>query len=369
MMRLLIGISLALILAPAHPLSAQQRYAAAVGTESNNQHKIVWQGGQLYVTYTRVVRSVPQVFVDVSTDGRTWRSLGQASPGPGPATLSTLAVDGQGRVHVAWTDFSTGAGAVHYRLYAGGWHRPVTLSSPLPYAGYPSLDVDRNNQLHLAWYGIREASQGQPSAHGGIYEIYYLRHDSGWSRMLRLSGGFPDAVNPALAVDAAGRPHVVWFQSDGQAFQITYTRRHGEWRTPEALTSGPAPSTKPAIAVDATGRIHLAWERLRGGKVVIQYMRGEGDRWSAPLEISGGAGRHPTVGLWAKGVLALWQEEDGSIALRAFDGTWRSVKRLGKGDYPNATPWRPMPGARPFAAWTTATGIQVLDLEPLLARP
>ena len=367
MTRLLAGTCLALMLA--HPLAAQQSYAAAVGTESNNQHKLVWQGGRLYFTYTRVVRGVPQVFVDVSADGRAWRSLGQASTGLGPATLSTLAVDGQGRVHVAWTDFTTGAGAVHYRRYGGGWSRPVRLSSTLPYAGYPSLDVDRNNRLHLVWYGIREASQGQPSAHGGIYEIYYLRHDSEWSRMLRLSGGFPDAVNPALAVDSTGRPHVVWFQSDGQAFQITYTRRGGQWRTPEALTSGPVPSTKPAIAVDPAGRIHLVWEYLRRGEVVVRYMRGEGDGWTPAVEISGGAGRHPTVGIWTKGIFALWQEEGGSMALRAFDGTWRSVRRLGKGDYPNATPWRPMPGGHSFAAWTTATGVQVVDLEPVLARP
>lgn len=369
MTRLSVCLCVMLLVVPARPLSAQQSYTQAVATESNNQHKLAWQGGRLYLTYTATVRGVPQVFVRVSGDGRAWRNLGQVSTGTGPATLSTLAVDGRRRVHVAWTDFSSGAGAVLYRQYNGRWDQPVVLSSGLPYAGYPSLDRDANDRLHLVWYGIREASQGQPSAHGAIYEIYYLQRDARWSRPLRLSGGFPDAVNPAIALDLSGRAHVAWFQSDGQAFQITYTRRHAAWRTPEALTTGAAPSTKPAMAVDAAGRVHLVWERLRGQMVVVQYMRGDGDRWTQPVEVSGGPGRHPTVGLWARGVYVLWQRDDSTIALRAFDDAWRSIRSLGKGDYPNATPWRPIAGARAFAAWTTAAGVQVVNLEPILAMP
>jgi len=74
--------------------------------------------------------------------------------------------------------------------------------------------------------------------------------------------------------------------------------------------------------VDATGRVHLVWERLRGGRTVVEYMRGKGDRWTAPEEISAGGSRHPTVGLWARGVFALWQDRDGAVVLRVFDGRW-----------------------------------------------
>ncbi len=365
-MRLPVAFSMLVLLAAAGPSVAQQGYATALATESNNQHKLVSYGGRLYLTYSRRVGGLPQVFVDVSADGRTWRSLGRVSQGGGAATLSTLAVDRRGHLHVAWTDFSGAAGAVYYRAHDGNWGPAARLSAGLPYAGYPSLDVDSRDRLHLVWYGIREASQGQPAAHGAIYEIYYLRHAAEWSRPQRLSGGFPDAVNPAIAVGAGDRVHVVWFQSDGQAFQITYTRRDADWRTPLPLTSGTAPSTKPAIAVDAAGRVHLVWERLRGGETVVEYMHGEADRWTAPQAISAGGGRHPTVGLWTRGVFTLWQDRNGVVILRAFDGRWGPVRFIGRGDYPSATPWRPTPGARPYVAWTSPAGVRVVNLEPLL---
>lgn len=358
---------------------AQPGYAVALPTESNNQHKLAWHDGRLYVTYSKVVGRMPRIFVDVSADSRTRRSLGQVSRGDAPATLSTLALDPQGRIHVAWTAFDRGIGRVFYsrsdRATAGGWAPPLALSSPTAYAGYPSMDVDPGGRLHLAWYGIREASAGQPVAHGAIYEIFYVTHpgrpDGRWSAPLRLSGGFPDSINPALAVDNRGRVHVVWFQSDGQAYQITYGRRDGTtWSAPVALTSGPRPATKPAIALDGDGRVHIVWERSVGGRTSIHYMSGGRDRWTSPVDLSLGSGRHPTVAIRGQRVVTLWQGEDGSIRVRALDrragGTaWARIRRLRGGDYPNASPWKPSPGARLRAVLTNTItpGIDVIDLE------
>ncbi len=356
-----------LALALCAPVAAQALYVT-LPTESNNQHKLVAYGGRLYVTYSKFVAGVAQIFVDLSADGRTWQSLGQVSSGAAPSMLSTLVVDPRGEIHVAWTQFDGGVGRVYYRRYAGGWTAPVPLSSASAYAGYPSLDVDSRGQLHLVWYGIRVASEGQPTAHGGIYEIYYLTYDGRWSPPERISSGFPDAVNAALAVDAQDRPHVAWFQSDGQAYQVTYTQSDGRWGTPAALTSGPNPSTKPALAVDGLGRVHIVWEQFAGRRPAIYYMVGVAERWSAPVLLSDSGGRHPTVGVWARGVFALWQDEGGTIALRAFDGQWRSVRHLGLGDYPNAAPWKPAQDARPFAVWTTGTEIRVTPLAPLLTQ-
>ncbi|MDR7521261.1 MAG: hypothetical protein QN168_02235 [Armatimonadota bacterium] len=353
------------ILTAAAPLPPQG-YAAAAATESNNQHKLVWAGGRLYVTYSKVASGISHVFVDVSTDGRTWRSLGQISRGEVPSTLSTLIVDPRGRVHVLWTRFDGGIGRVYHSRYDGRWSPQTPLSSAASYAGYPSLDVASGGRLHLVWYGIREASAGQPVSHGGIYEIYYLTSDGRWSPPERLSGGIPDALNAAIAVDGQDRPHVTWFQSDGQAFQVFYTVRDGTWTPPIPLTSGPQPSTKPAIAVDGGGRVHLVWERLERGQPAIYYLTGDRGRWSRPLRISERGGRHPTVGLWMRGVFALWQDEDGTVTLRAFDGRWRAPRRLGPGDYPNATPWKGSGPLVPFAVWTTRDGIRVVDLAALL---
>lgn len=340
---------------------AQLVRVAFVATEANNQHKLVAHRGTLYVTYTRPVDGTPQVYVDTSPDGRRWRTLGQISRGSGPSTLSTLVVDGAGRIHVAWTQFDGPIGRVYYSQYAGGWSEPKSLSPATAYAGYPSMDIDSHGRLHLVWYGIREASAGQPTGHGGIYEIYYLSNDGSWSPPERISQGVPDSINPALAVDARDRIHVAWFQSDGQAYQVTYALRAARWSTPLAVTSGLDPSTKPALAVDRSGRAHIVWER----NGAIYYMSQEGERWTAPLRLSADGSRHPTVGISPRGVFVLWQDADGVIALRAFDGRWGSVRRLEAGEHPNAAPWRPALDPKTVAVWTTRTGIKVMDLSRL----
>jgi hypothetical protein len=345
--------------------SAQQVRVAFVATEANNQHKLVADRGSVYVTYTQPTSGVPQVHVAASPDGRRWHTVGQVSRGSGPSTLSTLVVDRANHIHIAWTQFDGSLGRVYYRKYDSGWREPELLSLPGAYAGYPSMDIDSRGRLHLVWYGIREASAGTSTAHGAIYEIYYVRYDRRWTAPEQISPGIPDAINPTLAVDASDRVHVVWFQSDGRAFQVVYTSRSasGAWTSPATLTGGEEPSTMPALAVDRNGRAHAVWER-KGG---IDYLEGAAGTWSAPLRLTEN-GSHPTVGLWSRGVFALWSGKDGAVWVRAFDGTWRDAQRLGPGDYPNATPWRPGGDGTPYAVSTAAGQFQVTALTPLLER-
>ncbi len=358
--------TVALLASP--PVAAQRIRIAYTATQSNNQHKLFGHSGSLYLTYTRPVAGIPQVHVDVSADGVRWHGLGQVSRGTGPSTLSTIVADRSGTVHLAWTQFDGPIGRVYYSRYRGTWTAPVAVSSALAYAGYPSLDTDSRGRLHLVWYGIRQPSSGQPTPHGGIYEIYYVQHGGTWGRPEWISPGVPDAINPALAVDGQDRVHVVWFQSDGRAYQIMYTMRDpggmrgpvGGWTTPVALTSGEKPSTKPALAVDSSGTIHVVWEQNGG----VYYLRGRPGKWGAAQRVSQ-SGTDPTVGLWSRGVFVLWTDGE-SVALRPFDGIWRPIRILGPGEYPNAVPWRPGVGPIPRGVWTTEGKARVTDLRRVL---
>jgi hypothetical protein len=350
----------------AKPGPAQRVRVAFVATEANNQHKLFVHRDTIYLTYTRPVVGVPQVHVGASRDGQRWRTLGQVSRGSGPSTLSTLVVDGADHAHVTWTQFDGPIGRVYYSRSDGRWSEPVALSPPTAYAGYPSMDIDSRGRLHLVWYGIREASAGQSVAHGAIYEVFYARHDRRWTQPVRISLGTPDAINPALAVDAQDHVHAVWFQSDGRTYQVVYTTRpagSGTWTPPVTLTGGEDPSTKPALAVDRDGRVHVVWER-KGG---VDYVAGTTGQWSTPVHLSDD-GVHPVIGLWSRGIFVLWHGVDGSVWMRVFDGQWGDARRLSPGDYPNAAPWRPGDVGTPVAVWTTVGGFQVTGLAQILER-
>lgn len=348
------------------PGSTQPVRVGYAPTEANSQRKVSVVGRQVLVTYTAPAPTGPRVLLDAVDPAGRRRTVLQVSGGPGPATLSTIAPGPRGEVHVAWTEFTGPLGRVHYRRGAAGtWTPPAAISPPGAYAGYPSADVDSRGRVHLAWYGIREPSGGRPVAHGGIYEIFYiLSGDGRWTAPEVISPGVPDSLNPALTVDAAGRVHVVWFQSDGRAYQVVYRMRgtDGAWTPPDHLTDGDTPSTRPALAVDASGRLHVAWE-FRDG---VWYRSGQSGRWAPAVQVAP-AGRRPAVGVVGRAVLVLWADRQ-AIWLRVWDRTWRAPVRLGDGDHPSVFPWRPGLAPRPWAAWTAGPRVQVVDLSAYLDR-
>ncbi len=335
-------------------------------TEANSQRKVIVADREVLVTYTAPVSGVPTVLLDSQGPGPMRRTVLRVSAGPGPATLSTLAPGPGGEVHAAWTEFIGPLGRVHYRRRAAGrWGPPAAVSPSGAYAGYPSLDVDSEGRVHLAWYGIREPSGGRPVAHGGIYEIFYTRRAGGsWSVAEVISPGVPDSLNPALVVDAAGSVHVVWFQSDGRAYQVVYRMRgaDGVWTAPEYLTDGSAPSTRPALAVDGAGRVHVVWEYRDG----VWYRSGQGGRWDPAVPVAA-RGRRPAVGVTGQTVFVVWTDGQ-AVWLRARERSWRDPVRVGSGDHPSVFPWRPGQALRPWAVWTAEAGVQVADLSGYLQR-
>lgn len=370
-----------LLLAPVLPVSVAPLHRAAVGpvrparvaaqggpsaaapTESNNQRKVVGSAGRLYAVSARPVGGTAHVVVDWSSDGRIWRTLGRADRAAGDAVLAALTTDRFGRVHLAWTQYDGSLGRVYYSRHdgrpGGAWTVPVRLSAPAAYAGYPALEADAAG-LHLLWYGIREETTGV-AAHGGVYEIFHRRYDGIWRPAQRISVGTLDALNPALVVDEGGA-HAAWFQSDGRAYQVVYAQWRGNrWSSPAFLTSGTRPSVRPALAADGRGRLHLVWEH--DGAVLYALRTAEG-QWRLPVEVARD-GIHPTVGLWSRGVVVLWQDRRG-VWVRVFDGRWHRPRRLGVGAYPHAFPSRPGERGRPIALWSVGDGVRLLDLTSLL---
>lgn len=323
------------------------RGVASDATASNNGVKLARAGGVLVAAYAG--GTPPQILLAASRDGGAhWAPLAQASDGPIPSRLAALAVDASGRLHVVWTRYDDGVGKVYYREWApgrggaGAWTAPQLRISPAGlYAGYPAVALDRAGRPHVVWYGIREGRSPVPTKHGSIYEILYTGYDgSAWSRPALISPGPPDSINPALVSDFAGRLHAVWYQYNGRVYQLRYAEYASGWGAPDGVSRTPEDEFNPDVAADGQGRLALVWEQHDARGSTIDYARRAGGTWSAPVALSAGPtpAYHPSISTDATGAIWIgWDADDGQIYARRYKNGWGPALRL-TADGDNAYP-------------------------------
>ncbi len=310
------------------PAAGGPEPASLLATAYNTQRKLVRTAdGVLYASATVNASGVPQTRVLGTTDGRAWTALPSASATGNPTDRSTLAVDSQGRLHLAWTEREqTGPNLqVFYSRYGGGsWTPPEQLSHSPGYAGFPSIAVDSQDRVHVVWYGFD----------GTFYQIYYRRLEPpGWTSERALTNEAVDATNPALALGPEGHVHIAWFrlQRSGTGTEVAYLRLEGD-RVAETLAlSDPAvDGTDPSLVVDATGAVHIAWDGLVGGVERLQIIRGPAP-WGAVETFSPASvgARHPSLALDGNGrFLVVWEGTDARIYLQTREASSWSAPSL-----------------------------------------
>lgn len=152
-----------------------------------------------------------RVFVARSRDrGRHW-SRAVAAKGKGDQQWPAVALDGRGRVTVAWTDWSSATPRVVYSR-DGSAPKPVDKSAPAGVAQWrPALAQGRGNVVHAAWIDERERSADDdlPQAH-----LYYARLGKPGTK---LDEGTP--ADLAARFDNAWAPRIV---SRGRRVLVTW---------------------------------------------------------------------------------------------------------------------------------------------------
>lgn len=183
----------------------------------------------------------------------------------------TLAVDGEGAVHLVWEE---GLFLHHSRGDGVSWSTPAFAAT----GEEPALALGPDGTIHLAW----------SNEFGGNFEIYYSQWEGdGWSLPRNVSGTSGVSVSPGIAVAPDGTRHVVW-SDNSPGYPVIY---HG-WSDDGILWSNfPVPSargTAPAVAVGEDGRVHVAWQDLDDatGFYEVYYSRWDGSEWSLPENIS-----------------------------------------------------------------------------------
>jgi hypothetical protein len=345
-----------LLFIAAAPSAADYGPTVVAGTSSNAERKLASApNGTLFATYTVPEGNSTRIAVKQSGDGgATWAFLPQL--GTAEAFRSCVAVDGEGVLHVAWTEFVGPDRQVFYASWAGGpnWTHLQRVSDTPGYSGFPSLGLDEHNQVHIVWYGYD----------GTHYQIYYrFRDRQGWQPTVQATHGAQDANNPAVAVDQNATAYVAFFSVVARSTDVWFLQTvPGGWSALERVNPAGVSAHDPSIALTGSA-VAVAYSAELSGSAEVRYTeRGPAGNWSTAVAVSDLAegGDHPSLVSDGQGnVAVLYENAAGAIRLRArVNGEWGSPSSLsssGQGRWVSAAfvPWGSgTAGGNVTALWT-----------------
>lgn len=261
-----------------------------------------------------------------------WSAETNISKNNGESFSPTLLATPDGTLYLAWHDdeFSRSYQILFSSKARGGdWTYPVNVSATEQDSFSPSMVRDGDGTLHIVWADITP----------GNWEIFYSNSVDGgvnWSAPINVSNNEGHSTNPTLAVDAEGTLYLAWEDNTTGDYDIRYAYRpkDGSWSESENVSLDPGRDTNPKLLSHAQGDLYLAWNNetpVNSGKWEIYFAaKPKGGSWSKPENVSRnmGVSGFPNLALDPKGTLHLaWHDSSpGNYeiyhATRAQDGTW-----------------------------------------------
>ncbi len=309
----------------------------SVAVDSSGNLHVVWQdwtdgewGSDIEIFYVNYTASGWSNATAIS-DLYGWNNGDSYDP--------SVAVDGDGNVHVVWYDDTNGEWGtdqeIMYANYTGsGWSNATAISDLYGWNNGdsydPSVAVDGNGNVHVVWH---DATNGE---WGTDLEIMYTNYTaSGWSNATAISDLYGwnngESYWPSVTVDGSGNVHVVWNDytaggwggggSDPEIFYTNYTA--SGWSNATAISDlygwNNGESYRPSVAADGSGNVHVVWEDDTDGAwgtdIEIFYTKYTASGWSNPIAISdlygwnNGESYRPSVAADGSGnVYVVWQD-------------------------------------------------------------
>lgn len=193
-------------------------------------------------------------------------------------TLPSLAIGPDGTMYVAWQDYRRNQADIYFSksMDSGKTFSPnVRVNDDVGRAGqlYPSLAVDRSGTVYLAWHDFRKGDQ----------DIYFSTSTDGgktFSPNLRVNDdtGTAGQFNPSLAVDEQGAVHIAWHDLRNEEADIYYamSRDGGVTFSRNVRVNddrGEAFQFHPSLGINGQGDIGIAWEDYRNGHADIFFAK------------------------------------------------------------------------------------------------
>ena len=216
-----------------------------------------------------------------------------------------IALDSAGNVHLSWEDFTDYAGCgtdpdIFYKQKKAStstWTITEVVSTESTNASSnPSLAVDFNNDVHIAWQDKTNYTNA-----GVELDIFYKFLDtssSSWTTTKVVSTeSTSDSTDPTIAVDSARNIHIAWIDEtdfaganvDPDIFYKRWETSSSSWTISEVLTPESILwSNWPSIAVDSSRNVHIVWSMEDSDPFRIRYKQWNyaSSTWTSNIDLS-----------------------------------------------------------------------------------
>lgn len=235
---------------------------------SHNFHALtVAPDGSLLATWLDAREGHSGVWMSRSQDaGKTWEPNRPIYSDPTcPCCRTAVAVAGDGTIYVAWRAILPGdvRDVVVSKSSDGGltWSKPVRPRADdwvypgCPHAG-PSLEVDHNGAVHIAWWTGKDGEAG----------VYYARSDDGAGTFHAQPIATSDRAQPAhvqLALAQEGMVYLAWDDGLSQMPRVLLRRSPdgGQSFGPQAVLSEPGVAASFPVVAVYRDSVAVAWSQ------------------------------------------------------------------------------------------------------------
>jgi len=251
----------------------------------------------------------------------TARFSWEVSEVDGTGAKPSIAVDASGTPHIAFMSEDTPGFLKSAVLNGGAWEVSTVTTGYL----YGPLDIELgpDGTPQIVWHDHDDEDGSYAKLENGEWvntDIQNSGHD-GWD------------IN--VAIDSSGSPHVLSVDPSqfGSQNGLEYATFDGQTWTVETVGTGPLPyEFGNSIAIDSQDRPHIVWFDDQGQD--LKYALRDSAGWTiSTVDSAGDVGRYPSLSLDKNDnpVVSYYQtlsESSGAIKLARWDGSQWEVQRI-----------------------------------------
>ncbi|MGB2340946.1 MAG: putative Ig domain-containing protein, partial [Candidatus Poseidoniaceae archaeon] len=201
----------------------------------------------------------------------------------------SVAIDRQGAIHIAYTDYSTNPDVLRYATNASGTWVFTTLGYAASNSG-----IGRGTAIvvHPITNAVHIVATSYENSVRGLR--HYTNEDGSWTNETITDATKDEGYDPAMEMDGDGNLYVAHYCNSGCSDLRLSSRINGVWQN-ETVASTLNIGKDPDIAIDSQGTIHIVSQYANDLKIHLHS--GTPGSWTAQTTLSGGKAYWPVVGI------------------------------------------------------------------------